>query len=287
MRNFAHMKHIALLILMTVSAALSAQQTNDSVRITTMLAKGRKVAKAERFLHYANEFIGTPYVAHTLDTSDISRERLVVHLDYLDCTTFIDIAAALTLATEEGTYASFTKHMKRIRYHNGVIDGYASRNHYFAETVDNGRKLGFLTVIDEGDAEQTLAINYMTTHRNKYLGIAKDNKEYGRIKAHELELTGKKIRYFTQEALRKSDKGLDNGYLKKHIKTGYIIGIITTKKGLDTSHLGIAVWGKDGKLHLLNASRLHGKVVLETKTLYEYMTTQNTQCGIRVVRLNN
>ena len=281
------MKHIALIILMTLSAAAGAQETSDSIRIISMMAKGRKVAKAERFMHYANEFIGTPYVAHTLDTSDISRERLVVHLDYLDCTTYIDLAAALTLATEEGTYAAFAKHMKRIRYRNGVIDGYASRNHYFAETVDNGKRLGFFTVIDEGDTEQTLTINYMTTHRNQYLGIAKNNKEYGRIKAHELELTGKKIRYFSREALRKSDKGLDNGYLKQHIRTGDILGIITTKKGLDTSHLGIAVWGKDGKLHLLNASRLHGKVVLEPKTLYEYMTTQRTQCGIRVVRLNN
>ena len=43
--------------------------------------------------------------------------------------------------------------------------------------------------------------------------------------------------------------------------------------------------GKDGKLHLLNASSIHKKVVLEPMTLYQYMQKHPVQTGIRVIRL--
>ena len=43
------------------------------------------------------------------------------------------------------------------------------------------------------------------------------------------------------------------------IHDGDLIAIVTTKKGIDYSHLGFAVWGKDGKLHLLNASSITTK----------------------------
>lgn len=56
-------------------------------------------------------------------------------------------------------------------------------------------------------------------------------------------------------------------------------------QGLDYSHVGLAVWGKDGKLHLLNASSLRKKVVEEPQTLYRYMLGQRNQMGIRLVRL--
>ena len=59
---------------------------------------------------------------------------------------------------------------------------------------------------------------------------------------------------------------------------------MTRKKGLDTSHLGFAVW-KEGRLHLLNASSIHKKVVLEPMTLRQYMQKHPSQLGVRVVRV--
>ena len=53
--------------------------------------------------------------------------------------------------------------------------------------------------------------------------------------------------------------------LRSAIHDGDIIAIITKKNGLDTSHIGIAVWHKDG-LHMLNASQIHKKVVEEPMT---------------------
>ena len=43
--------------------------------------------------------------------------------------------------------------------------------------------------------------------------------------------------------------------------------------------------GRDGRLHLLNASSLRKKVVEEPQTLYQYMQGQRNQLGIRLVRL--
>jgi len=68
------------------------------------------------------------------------------------------------------------------------------------------------------------------------------------------------------------------------IEDGDILAMITSKPGLDTSHIGIAVW-QNGRLHLLNASNIYKKVVLDTQTLYTYQQKQASQLGIRVFRL--
>jgi hypothetical protein len=72
--------------------------------------------------------------------------------------------------------------------------------------------------------------------------------------------------------------------MRNAVKDGDIIAITTSKAGLDTSHIGIAVWHRDG-LHLLNASQIHQKVVEEPMTMYQYMQKHPSQTGIRVVKL--
>jgi hypothetical protein len=71
----------------------------------------------------------------------------------------------------------------------------------------------------------------------------------------------------------------------KHVKDGDILALVTKKSGLDVSHVGFAEWGKDGKLHLLNASSIHKKVVLEPMTLYQYIQKHPSVLGIRVIRI--
>ena len=61
----------------------------------------------------------------------------------------------------------------------------------------------------------------------------------------------------------------------------------SSKRELDTTHLGFAVWHKDG-LHLMNASNLRkngNKVVEPAETLYDYMMARSANLGIRVVRI--
>ena len=91
-------------------------------------------------------------------------------------------------------------------------------------------------------------------------------------------MNGKRYRYVPK------GKIANTAVFRNAIHDGDIIAIITNKKGLDTTHIGIASWHEDG-LHLLNASSIHKKVIDEPMTLYTYMHKHPVQIGIRVCRV--
>ncbi len=99
----------------------------------------------------------------------------------------------------------------------------------------------------------------------------------GEIRKMEDSISGHTYRYIPKTALDNS------ALLRSTIHNGDIIVILTSKRGLDTSHLGIAVWHGDG-LHLLNASAIRHRVVEEPKLFRTYMMEHPTFTGIRVVR---
>lgn len=113
-------------------------------------------------------------------------------------------------------------------------------------------------------AVQRLRLDYMSTHPDAYPMLKGRAGEISRIRRNEQKLENVSVRYVPLSLL---DKGKD---VLGTIHDGDILAIVTRKKGLDTSHLGFAVWQK-GHLHLLNASSIHKKVVLEPMTLSEYM----------------
>ena len=61
-----------------------------------------KKKPADWMLYFGRKFIGTPYVGSTLDRAD--RERLVVKVSGVDCTTFVEQAAALALCAQSGKF---------------------------------------------------------------------------------------------------------------------------------------------------------------------------------------
>jgi len=67
------------------------------------------------------------------------------------------------------------------------------------------------------------------------------------------------------------------------VHDGDIISILTNIKGLDTQHIGFAVWHKDG-LHLMNASMIRKKVVDEPMTLADYLKKHPSHLGVRIIR---
>jgi len=127
-------------------------------------------------------------------------------------------------------------------------------------------------------AVQRLRLDYMSTHPDAYPMLKGRAGEISRIRRNEQKLANVSVRYVPLSLL---DKGKD---VLETIHDGDILAIVTRKKGLDTSHLGFAVWQK-GCLHLLNASSIHKKVVLEPMTLSEYMKKHPSQLGVRVVRV--
>jgi hypothetical protein len=96
----------------------------------------------------------------------------------------------------------------------------------------------------------------------------------------EQRVSGAKFRYIPKSLVSNSS------LLRKAVRDGDIIAITCKKKGLDIAHLGFAVWQNDG-LHLLNASMLHKKVVLEPMTLAQYLQKHPSHTGIRIIRINH
>ena len=260
----------------------TAEAESDSVRVVNLLQRGGALEKnANLMLWYGKELIGTPYKARTLEI--YPQEQLIVNMKEMDCTTFVETVAALTLTTREGStsYAAFRKNLQRLRYHMGRTNGYASRNHYFQWWIDSNTEMGLVREIipTERTEQMTLDLHYMTRHAKDYPMLKDDATAQHLIAEHEQQTSGRKVRF-----LPKSEVGHDSKTLG-YIESGDILVITTSKDGLDCSHIGIAVWGRDGKLHLLNASQIHKKVVVESMTLYQYMQRHTTQTGIRIVRL--
>ena len=280
---------IAIISLCCACLSLSSQTgpvsytPQDSSRVVQLLQMGREAAEEPLTLFYARQFMSRPYVAHTLEVKD-KQEHLAVNLQSLDCLTLVENVCALALATSRGgtSWGDYLFWLLKLRYQNGQIDGYKSRNHYFSQWIASGAKQGMLREIvppEDISVPMKLSLTYMSDHPNAYPLLKIDKAERQLIAQMEKQASGQTIRYIPKERVGDSWKVLSD------IQDGDILAITTKKKGLDVSHVGFAVWGKDGKLHLLNASSIHKKVVLEKKTLHQYMQEHPSQTGIRVIRL--
>lgn len=256
----------------------------DSVKVVGLLEDGLKQREGTNMmLYYGMRLQGIPYVAHTLEVN--KTEKLVVNMRQMDCTTFVETVLALALTTKDKSpkWADFCRWLERIRYQNGKVDGYTSRNHYFLWWAENNEKQGMVTLPLEDThckyaKTQVISIDYMSAHPSYYKMLKGNVADIAAIKRKEKASSGKVMKYIPAANMGLTEKHLDC------IRTGDILAIATKKKGLDTTHIGIAVWGKDGKLHLLNASQIHKKVILEPKTMRQYMNEHPSQLGVWVIR---
>ena len=221
-------------------------------------------------------FMKTPYVAKTLEIGDT--ETLVVNLQGLDCTTFVEnvLAFSMLLKQQEDSFDAFVKNLEVIRYKDGDLDGYASRLHYFSEWIANNAEKGLLEDItgEIGGAEITKDIDFMSTHRDLYPFLA-DDANFEKIKASENYLNSQAICVLAQ------DKIAENEHL---IQSGDIIALATSINGLDVTHTGVATKEKDGRIHLLHASTGSMEVEVSKKPLAEYLKGIKSNTGIMVAR---
>lgn len=266
-------------------AGMKAQnwQTVDSMNVAGWLGEARALPPAACLpVFFAEKFLGRPYVAHTLEIND--EERLVVNTRELDCTTLVENVVALTCALKKGggQFRDYIYYLNRIRYRKGRNTGYVSRLHYFTEWIGDNTEKG---VVREKQAPnppfaavQTIRLGYMSTHPKNYKVLRNNPGFVNMIAKTEKAYSGRKYRYIPKASVT------NNVALRKTVKDGDIIAITCKKKGLDIAHLGIAVWKKDG-LHLLNASQIHKKVVLESMTLGKYLSRHPSHTGIRIIEI--
>ncbi len=271
-----------LILLTLVPMGANAQvtwQQSDSTMIVTLL---KKAPKASNSLWFARQFLGRPYVAHTLEVND--EEQLVVNTRQLDCTTLVETVVALTLCHQQGKqqWEDYLTTLKLLRYRQGNLTDYTSRLHYFSDWIDDKERMSLVKEIQEPvppfTAEQQVSVSYMSSHPEAYKALKAHPELVSVIRQQEEQLTGRMRRYIPKQAVG------NTRLLRQTIHNGDIIAITCNKAGLDIAHLGFAVWKKDG-LHLLNASMLRKKVVEEPMTLQRYFKQHPSHTGIRIIRI--
>lgn len=227
-------------------------------------------------LNIAERYIGTPYVSHTLENS--RREVLVQNMKEVDCTTFVEyVLAEVLMQTDTVNHASAKDYLRRIRYRNGVIDGYPSRLHYITEWISEGVRNGFFSdVTEELNVDSMyVALSYMSRHPQYYKHLSSSRKNIQALFEIEKKLSGRIIKWMPKDSI--PCRGLD------WIQNGDIIAFTVGVYGLDISHLGFAYYQGDN-LHLLHASATKGKVCVEPVPLYQMLIKNRNWTGMRVVR---
>ena len=265
--------------MLTAASAVSGQVTytrQDSLGVVKILRSGGGAT-----LDIARRFLGVPYVGHTLEVNP--EEQLVVNLREMDCTTFVETVLALKRCIDRGekTFDDYCKELQKIRYEGGAEPDYRKRLHYFTLWMDDNEAMGVVKHVSTPNppytAVQKVNVDYMTTHVNSYKMLKAHPAWKPAIRELEQKINGKKYRYIPKSQIKNTK------LLRQCVHDGDIISILTNIKGLDTQHIGFAVWHKDG-LHLLNASSIHKKVVEEPMTLRQYLGKHKTMTGIRVCR---
>lgn len=255
----------------------------DTTAITNILIKANEAklhSPNERIAFIARQFLGLPYVAHTLE-NDV--EMLTVNVEELDCTTFVEtvIAMAYTVGECRTSWRDYLQNLERIRYRDGKLNGYASRLHYISDwIINNSHRGNFSEVTDEfpNVSFTVKTIDFMTSHRSSYKALA-DSCEYERMKNYEIGYRNHRFPYIKTSSLR--DKNT-----RRQLKDGDIIALTTRTNGLDVSHMGLIAI-VNGEPHLMHASMKAMKVIIDPLPLYNYLNKSKSLTGIRVIRLND
>lgn len=283
-RNFLLLFFVAIATSTSARSYEVVYQPQDSLKVVNLLADARrKHSDTNLMLYFARCFKGLPYVAHTLEVSP-KKEKLVINLRQMDCTTLVENVVALTLCMKQKnyTFAAFCENLRLLRYRGGASPAYEARLHYFTDWITDNTAMGYCYEVQSPtppfNAIQTINVYFMSTHPDKYVVLKTIPTLVPKIAETEQNLKGRKFKYIPTNYINNTKQ------MRNIVHDGDIIATTTVLKGLDIQHLGFAVWKKDG-LHMLNASSLHHKVVEEPMLLRTYLKRQKSMNGIRIVRV--
>ncbi len=222
-------------------------------------------------------FLGRPYVAHTLEQG--IDEPLTINTDEVDCTTFIEYVLASQMAEMPATQddALYEMAVEQLRYRNANRKGYLSRLHYFTEWIEQQKKSGAFIEIKpvQGEVTNNRSINFMSENAHLYPLLKNNPALVDSLKLIESNVNEISWSY---TPVHKLDQ------IIPLLQKGDLIAIVTSTKGLDISHVGFA-YPFEGEMHLLHASSVAEKVIIDRRTLKDYLLNSKTALGIRVLRL--
>ena len=257
-------------------ARFTQKDVENFNEVMTLLAPDRDRPMSELVIKVAKHFLGTPYVAGTLE---IEPERLTVNTRETDCILFVEMCLAMSLTAKdpEPTFEKYVDNLRQLRYRDGVVDGYASRIHYTSEWIIQGTTRGIFNEVSRecGGSSLDQKFFFMSTHPASYKQLKDSPKNVEKIKAVEENLNTWDYWYIPKADLPKCIR---------NIKTGDIIGFNSATPGLDIAHVGYAYWEGD-TLTFIHASYTDKKVVINKTPLVQYTNGIKSHNGLRVIRL--
>lgn len=246
-------------------------------RYVEQMKSKQSLSMNELMVCSAQFFLGTPYVASTLEKEP---EGLVVNLRELDCTTFAETVLALSRTMQEAnpSFEKYCDHLQYLRYRNGEIHDYTDRLHYMADWFYENERKGIVKDVAKeiGGDPLLLNLSFISTHPDSYKQLKGHPELTEKMAAKEKEINARPHYFVPKEKIDQLGKG---------IKSGDIICFVTTVKGLDVTHVGIAYWNK-GELTFFHASASKSamKVIVQPTSLKEYMNGMKSCRGVIVAR---
>ncbi|HBY02862.1 MAG TPA: DUF1460 domain-containing protein [Rikenellaceae bacterium] len=229
----------------------------------------------ELIVETAKFFLGVPYVANTME---IEPEGLVVNLRELDCTTFLETvyALAMTAKSKNLTFDNFCSKLQWLRYRDGLISDYTDRLHYTSDWIDENQNKGIVKSIAQSAGGEPLNLNLyvMSSNTDKYKQLKGKAGLIGKVKAKEIEINARNHHYIPSAKIDQN-AGL--------IKSGDMVGFVTTLPGIDISHVGI-IYKEGDKLTFFHASSSQKKVVLNKEPLSVFVKGTGRNTGIVLAR---
>ena len=223
----------------------------------------------------ANALLGQPYVAGTLE--ELPDEKLCVYLTRTDCILFVETCLGLVRTAQRNTvsFDHFVSELQQSRYRDGVCSRYEDRLHYTTEWARQGVARGVLEDMTEalGGVRYDHPVHYMSMHPDAYPRMT----DVDAIRAVEASINAAPSTYIPKSAL----KGALGG-----IRNGDILLFTTTVDGLDVSHCAIAKVEAGKPVRFIHASTGAMKVILEPRTLEEYVMGRKAVTGIQVYRVH-
>ena len=258
---------------------MSEASAEKYAKIAEVLKQNTHKSVPELMIITAKEMLGTAYVAGTLEQVP---EKLMVSLVETDCILFVESCLAVALNAKKGIYHpdSLCATVQSFRYRNGKVDGYASRIHYTSEWIRQGEGRGIFEEITDVLSADNLSgqrFSYMSKHSSAYKQLKDNPAEVARISKMEDYLNSFSDYYVIPKA--------DVKKMEHLLKDGDILGFNSSVEGLDIAHVAIVYHKENGQVGFIHASQVDGKVVIDEKSIHDYVNSRKSNDGIRIVRV--
>ena len=225
------------------------QKLNSQITRRLLKKASQFNSVGEKLRWITEQLIGKPYIIGPLIGSEETPEQFTATYDAFDCVTYLETCLALAWAKNVDEVNDV---LREIRYRDGNVK-WEDRLHYTTDWSKYHVKRGAFKDITRGEdtLSKTKEINFLKCFSPRTITF----------------------RYFPKRKLNK---------VSKNFRDGDLIYFASTRKGLDTFHVGMLFW-VDGKLMMRHSAKSKGGVV--EQELAEFVK-MNTMPGFIVTRPN-